>query len=184
MIKPSATMRSGFLTNTEEARNNGYAQKTKAAFDTALLFIRGHEFLIREDGCIQNIRRDDEACFGSHFLLDLWLLDRNRRLDVPLQGGNRFFARTSFACVMLRTDQLALHLQPGGESFQFTGQRILRIGPRRAKCWLDKCQSFCFQLCSAFSTFRLKVAWARASPCSVRTMTRAALALAAVTSFV
>jgi hypothetical protein len=44
MINPSATMRSGFLTNTEEARNKGYAQEAKTAFDGALHFIGGHEF--------------------------------------------------------------------------------------------------------------------------------------------
>src|SRR5258708_35592713 len=30
-------------------------QEAKAAFDAALLFIRRHEFLIREDGCIQDL---------------------------------------------------------------------------------------------------------------------------------
>jgi hypothetical protein len=104
MIKPSATMRSGFLTNTEEARNNGYAQEAKTAFDAALLFICRHEFLIRKDAPVHTIRRNDEARIASRFLFDLWLLDRQRRLDVPLQGGNRFFAGTPFARMMLRTD--------------------------------------------------------------------------------
>ena len=93
-------MRSGRLTKTEEARNNGYAQEAKAAFDAALLLIRRHEFLIREDGCIQDIGSDDEACFALRCLLDLWLLHRNPRLDVPLRRGSRFFAWASFACLM------------------------------------------------------------------------------------
>jgi hypothetical protein len=128
MIKPSATMRSGFLTNTEEARNNESAQKAKAALDTALLFIRRHEFLIREHRCLQNVDGDDEARLAPRFLLDLWLLDGHRRLDVPLQGGNRFCAGTSFAWMMLRTDQLALHLQPGGQSFQIALECCCCIG--------------------------------------------------------
>src|SRR6266702_9000107 len=126
--KTSATMRSGLLTHTQEARNNGYAQETKATSDAALLFIRRHEFLIRMDAPVEHIGREDEAGFAPRFLLDLRLLDADRCLDVPLHRGSRIFAETSFARVMLRTDQLA-------------------------------------------------------SPCPVRTTTRAALALAAVTSF-
>ena len=94
-------MRSGFLTNTEEARNKGYAQEAKAAFDAALLFIRSHYFLIREDAPVHDIGSDDEARFAPRFLLDLWLLDRNRRLDVPLHRGSRFFAWTSTTHVLL-----------------------------------------------------------------------------------
>jgi hypothetical protein len=43
-------MRSRFLRNTEEARNNRYAQEAKATFDLALLLTNCHHFLLREDG--------------------------------------------------------------------------------------------------------------------------------------
>ena len=62
-------------------------QKAKAAFDTALLFIRGHEFLIREDGSLQNIRRDDEARFGSL----CWLLALSVHQIGPLRISSHIF---------------------------------------------------------------------------------------------
>ena len=71
-----------------------------------MLFLRGHEFLIRKDALVQDIGRDDETRFAPRFLLDLRLLDADRCLDVPLQGGSRIFAGTSFARVMVLPAEL------------------------------------------------------------------------------
>jgi len=61
MITPSATMRSGFLRNTEEARNKGYAQEAKATFDAALAFIGAHHFFLGEHALVQDIGSHDET---------------------------------------------------------------------------------------------------------------------------
>ena len=109
-------MRSGFLTNTEEVRNNGYAQETKATFDAALLFICRHEFLIRKDTPVEDIGRDDEARFASHFLLDLWLSKGKQASEVlaelqALAGPSYYnridirFAREGYE--RIKTDTLA-----------------------------------------------------------------------------
>jgi hypothetical protein len=122
-------MRSGFLTKTEEARTRGSAQEAEAALDAALLFIRGHECLIREDARVQDIGRDDEARVAPHFLLELRLLDADRCLDVPLHGGSRICAGTPTTRVMLSTDALALHLQPDRQSFQSSGRKNSGTSP-------------------------------------------------------
>jgi hypothetical protein len=128
MSKPRATMRSGFLTHTVEARNKGYAQEAQAAFDAALLCRRRHEFLIRKDARVQDSGRDDETRFAPRCLLDLRVLDADRCLDAPLHRGSRFCAGTPFAGLVRRTDELALHLQPDRQSFQCALERCFCIG--------------------------------------------------------
>ena len=54
-------MRSGFLTATEEARNSGYAQETKATFDPTLILVGRHQFVIREHLAHQFIGADNET---------------------------------------------------------------------------------------------------------------------------
>jgi hypothetical protein len=63
-----------------------------------------------EDALVQDIGSHDKTRFAPRFLLDLRLLDGHRCLDVPLYGGSRVFAWPSSAWVMLRTDELALHI--------------------------------------------------------------------------
>ncbi len=46
-------MRSGFLTNTEEARNSGSLRSAKTTFDPALLFVDRYQFLIGESLALQ-----------------------------------------------------------------------------------------------------------------------------------
>src|SRR5512135_422875 len=92
------------------SQKQGIFQEAKAAFDAALVFIGAHYFLLSEDALVQDIGGDDETRFAPRFLLDLWLLDGHRCLDVPPHDGSCVLAWSSSACVMLRTEELALHL--------------------------------------------------------------------------
>src|SRR6266516_3844422 len=103
-------MRSGFLTNTEEARNNGSAQKTKATFDPTLILVGRHQLLIRELLALQFIGPDNETSLAQDFFVHPLLIDGH---DLPLVGRRVIlFARTPLACMASMSDDLMVNLQP------------------------------------------------------------------------
>lgn len=61
-------IRSGFFTNTEEARNKGSREKTKLALDTALFFVGHGQCLIRKLGGREDVGTNDPTRLAQPFL--------------------------------------------------------------------------------------------------------------------
>ncbi|SRR5258706_7778968 len=113
MTKLSATMRVGFFTKTEEARNSGVFEKAEPALHAALVFVGPDQLLVRQLVRIEHIGGDQEGGFALHRAGESLLIDGHRGLDLPLRPvGCGALARPSWTTLLGMGHQTCLHRKP------------------------------------------------------------------------
>jgi hypothetical protein len=111
MMKPKATIRSGFETVTVEARNKGSLRKRKPPSTRPCWMSRADQFLLSKLARFKDVGSDNETGPTMFFLGDAFLLKRKRRLALPALSGNGLLRRPAlplkiFATQPLRTTAL------------------------------------------------------------------------------
>ncbi len=117
-MKLSATVHSGFLTKTEEAKKSGSLRKRKPRSTPSCSLVGGNQLLVGENVWVEDVGADDPAGLAQGFLLDLLLVDAHGGHNLPLLSHRTgIFAWTPLTRILRKSRPVTVDLQPRRPAF-------------------------------------------------------------------